>query len=797
MHKEIKNTVTEIDIIGGSPEKDEGVAIIPIPSDLEQPTFQHQYLGFPHCGWIYHTLSGEPAYIVTRYYKKGGDKVDLPWTYREYKNGKKDWDAKGIPAPRILYNLHHIHQYQDKTILICEGEKSADAAGEIFPDYVASTTPNGAGNGHQCDLSPLAGRDVVIWPDNDKPGRDHANQLGQLCLKAGVSSVRIVDIDDDFPDKWDLADEMPDGWTHEYLKTMIENAQPATDPLDGLVERAKENVSAAFAPEVIQALTELKEFDPGMFEEMRSRLKKAGVRVTELDKQIFGQYKASGMGSDDDGGQVDILLDIVKGKAKLFHSANETAYADIWIDGRRETWVIGSKGFRHWLLKEYFQLTEGAPNGESLKAALMTAEAMAHYNGEERQVFLRVARHEGKLYLDLCDKDWRVVEIDKDGWRVINDPPVRFRRTNGMLPLPDPVPGGSIHLLRPFLNLGHENDFILVGSWLVAVLRDTGPYPVLVIFGEQGSAKSSFSKLMKRLLDPNSAPLRTLRDERDMFIGANNGYTLVFDNISGMNAATSDTLCRLATGGAFVTRQLYTDQDEMMFDAMRPIVLNGIDDVVVRPDLSDRSISLMLEAIPQNKRKPEKELNAEFEEAHPLILGVLLDAVSAGLGRWESVKFDELPRMADFATWATACEEALWGRQGAFMEAYNENRARSVREVIEANPVASAVQIMMEDKDRWQGTANGLLSVLSGINVEQGNVAHRSWPQSPRDLSNHLRRQATYLRHAGVDIDIGNERSRDKQRERLITISKIAVKTPSVPSGLSFTDAADDTDEAA
>ena len=128
---------------------------------------------------------------------------------------------------------------------------------------------------------------------------------------------------------------------------------------------------------------------------------------------------------------------------------------------------------------------------------------------------------------------------------------------------------------------------------------------IVVLSGEQGSAKSTFSAILRALLDPNTAPLRALpREDRDLFIAANNGHVLAFDNVSGLPAWISDTLCRLATGGGFAVRQLYTDQDEVLFDATRPVILNGIEDIVARPDLADRAVFLTLEPIPEERRRP-------------------------------------------------------------------------------------------------------------------------------------------------------------------------------------------------
>jgi hypothetical protein len=138
---------------------------------------------------------------------------------------------------------------------------------------------------------------------------------------------------------------------------------------------------------------------------------------------------------------------------------------------------------------------------------------------------------------------------------MIQTPPVRFRRPAGLLPLPIPARGGAFVQLTPFLNLSGEDDRVLVGAWLLATLRPGGPYPLLSISGEQGSAKTVLSKILRALVDPNCAPVRSLpREDRDLFIAANNGHVLTFDNLSAMPAWLSDTLCRLASGGGFAVR---------------------------------------------------------------------------------------------------------------------------------------------------------------------------------------------------------------------------------------------------
>lgn len=162
------------------------------------------------------------------------------------------------------------------------------------------------------------------------------------------------------------------------------------------------------------------------------------------------------------------------------------------------------------------------------------------------------------------------MEIDAAGWRVIDTPPMRFRRATGMQPLPVPISGGSVDALRSFLNVKSENDFVLVVACLLAALPDRGPYPVLALSGEQGSANSTLSAILRALLDPNTVPLRALpREGHDLFIAARNGHMLAYDNVSDLKVWTSDTLCQIASGGGFAVRRLRTDEDEMLFNATR------------------------------------------------------------------------------------------------------------------------------------------------------------------------------------------------------------------------------------
>ncbi|MCF3947794.1 hypothetical protein [Acidiphilium iwatense] len=551
-----------------------------------------------------------------------------------------------------------------------------------------------------------------------------------------------------------------------------------SDPLADLVVRCAADPGAPFKPDVLDALAELRTDDRAAFEALRAALKAAKVRVSALDQAI-----SAAAGTDNDRQtQADLLLEIAA-EAALFHTGDKTAFADIVIAGHRETWPVKSKGFRRWLGRAFYEKHGGAPNGDAVQSALAVVEAKAHYDAPERAIYLRIGEHDGKLYLDLGDESWRAIEIDADRWRIIAEPPVRFRRAAGMLALPEPTRGGSLDALRKLVNVGTDQDFILAIAWLLATFRPRGPYPVLIVAGEQGSAKSTFITVLRSLIDPNTSPLRSLpREDRDLFIAANNGHVLSFDNVSGLPGWISDTLCRLATGGGFAVRTLYSDSDETLFEAMRPIALNGIEDIVSRPDLAERGLFLTLTAIPETARRTDKAVTTDLDAARPAILGALLDAVSAGLRRLPETNLNRLPRMADFAMWATACGDGTLWPAGGFMEAHDANRASAINDVIENDPVANAIRGLVDGEARtaWTGSAQHLLAALreiAGENVAKG----KAWPESARALSARVTRAATFLRSIGIEIERYRE-GHAKTRMLEISSADNRGKLPSAPS---------------
>lgn len=492
---------------------------------------------------------------------------------------------------------------------------------------------------------------------------------------------------------------------------------------------------------------------------------KYNVDVTWLDREIQELADKADAKADADASTRQDNSDVKESQstklvklseiADLFHDADSEAYARYPV-GKDDVFHfevsrVRSKPFRQWLARRFYETEKKTPNSQATQDAVQVLEGKAVYTGQEHAVHVRIAEHEGRIFIDLCNDQWQVVEVSASGWRIIRETPVRFRRAKAMLPLPTPTRDGNIFELRRFANVTDE-DWPLVLAWLVSALRPGYPYPVLCISGEQGSAKSTLAKMLRLLIDPNTAPLRSEpKDPRDLMIAANNGHCVALDNLSYVYPWLSDCLCRLSTGGGFSTRTLYQDDDETIFVAMRPCILNGIEELATRSDLVDRSILINMPMIPEADRRPESELWRDFEVARPRIFSGLLDAMVAALWKVDTVHLERLPRMADFALWSVAAEEALGLREGAFLESYLGNREAANELALESSPVGKWLVQLVDEVGEWIGTASQLLADLENL-ADDRTKRLKAWPATARTLSGIVKRLAPNLRHIGIEV---------------------------------------------
>jgi len=495
----------------------------------------------------------------------------------------------------------------------------------------------------------------------------------------------------------------------------------------------------------------------------------AMAAVEEIASSAGVARKVSEDNKEEHKSQATVLVELADA-AEFWHTIGQgVAYATIPVANHFEHWPIKSRMFKLWLSRLFFQHVGKAPGAQALSDAINVLDGRAVFEGPEHPVFLRLAGVGDKVYLDLVNDTWQVVEIDETGWRVLNKAPVRFRRAKAMMPLPMPTYGGSIDELRRFANIDTPDWPLLLG-WIVGAFRSTGPYPILALHGEQGSAKSTTARTLRSIIDPNAALLRSEpRNPQDLMIAANNGWVIALDNLSAVPVWLSDALCRLATGGGFATRSLFENDEETIFDAMRPAILTGIEELAEKSDLLDRSLILQLPRIPEAKRKTEAEHWREFREAHGRLLGAILDAVSTAVRNLPTTQIKELPRMADFALWATAAESGLGLESGEFLASYRGNRESANETALESSPVSKYV-LQVADAGEWSGTSSELLEHLETI-ASDGEKRQKVWPKNSRSLSGLLKRLAPNLRTAGIEVEFGHA-GRGRQKRRNVSIRK-------------------------
>jgi len=609
-------------------------------------------------------------------------------------DGKGGWvNGLGDVKP-VLYRLPEILQAvgRGETVFIPEGEK--DCANLARIGLTATTSPMGAGKWRNHYSEHLRGAKVVILPDNDEPGRKHAQQAAK-SLYGKAASVKVLELPG-LPEKGDISDWLAAGGTREELLEL-----------------------AAEAPE----------WEPKQKKEKRND------------------------NDEDKPSQADILVQIVVNGAFLFHDETRDGFANIPINGHKETWPLRSKFFKQWLVRHYYEQTEKSPNNEALRQALNVIEAKAVFDGPEIKLSLRVAEHEGALWYDLANDAWQAVKIAADGWDVLNEPPILFKRYKNTAAQVLPKRGGSLDLLKKYINLKDKEDWLLLNALIVYSLIPGVPHAIPVLYGDKGSAKTTAQRIIRKLIDPACRDTMTLpTDKNELALILTTNYAPCFDNLDGLSPWQSDMLCQAATGGGISKRELYTDMEEVILSFLRCPMLNGINLVASRDDLLDRSVLFKLERIDIEQRKTESELWREFDQDRPYILGSIFEAISGALRMYPTVNLPALPRMADFAQWGYAIMEAVSGSGDAFLKAYYKNIACAVEEAVIGDVVGAAIAEFIDDKDAWDGTATELLEQLNEL--PSVNKKEKAWPKRPHTLTRRLNKIKAALADYGISVEV-------------------------------------------
>jgi len=480
----------------------------------------------------------------------------------------------------------------------------------------------------------------------------------------------------------------------------------------------------------------------------------------------------------------------IKNSFELWHTVNNDAYITVPVNNHKEHYKLSSKSraIRIWLGRIGSDFMDKTVGGSTIKDVINVLEGKAIYDGKEYELHIRKAQYDNKIYVDMGDPSWSVIEISRDGWKIIKECNVKFKRSKNMLPLPVPERGGEIDDLKDLINATNEENWILTLAWLTQAFWCRGPYAHLYLRGPQGTMKSYIMKILKTISDPSAAIKRNLTNsEQDTAIALGSESITCFDNLSGIMDRLADLFCIASTGGVSAKRALYTDDEESVIRVKCAILMNGIDDLGQRGDLLDRTIVLDLEKA--EFRKTEKEIDAEIDEKKAKLFGALLDMTAQGLENIDSIELDNPPRMADFAAWACAC---LDGAAKRFMEIYTEARENTSVDLADMNRLPMAIYSFVRNrpKQSWEGNASLL---LADINHYAGVIpGHETegWPTTPDKMGSELRRFSPSLESKGIITTY--KRTGGK---RLIMLNVSGTSDPVETPEKSIADNTDDTND--
>lgn len=454
----------------------------------------------------------------------------------------------------------------------------------------------------------------------------------------------------------------------------------------------------------------------------------------------------------------------------FFHDEKSETYIYLEHDNHTEIWPLKSKAMRMFLNSKAWSIFGETLKSEEAKNILGVLQGKAYFEGPEIKLHNRVAWREGKLCYDLTNDEHQIIEIDGNGWNIIDKAPILFKRYTHHKAQVIPVQNGDIKLLLKYVNIGDEEHLLLFFVLVVSYFIPDFPHAMMVLFGAQGASKTTTAKIVRLMVDPSIMEVSSLASSiKELVQELAHHHFIFFDNISYISEEVSDILCKAISGGGFTKRELYTDDEDIIYVIQRCVAINGINLVTTRPDLLDRSVLLELLRIDPSKRKSEKELYDDFEKDLPSILGGIFDVLTSAIKRRSDIKVKP-ERMADFTYWGCAIAEALGYTKEDFLKAYRNNTIRQTEMLLNDNVVATAIIKFMEDKGEWKNTPTKLLDELYNqalfANID---TREKYWPKGASALSRRLNELSTSLKQMGISVVISTHGT-----ERYIHIQKVA-----------------------
>lgn len=650
--------------------------------------------------FTYVDSTGSAAYTKDRV-EPGRDGKAKEFFFHHIEGGKR---KPGRGGEKHLYNLPAV--LAAKSVIITEGEKKADLVNSW--GLCATSLDSGA----QSRLTPemvghLSGKRVVILPDNDEPGAEFAARTARE-LHGVAESLKVVhlpglDVKEDILEWKEIAG-------NDRLR-LLETIKAAPKYCTG-------QTSAPETGTVTKGRKKSKDEDKS----------KGRIRGSEASELILG----------------------LAAEIPLYRDDTDQA----WTCLKGEMVLVESRVVEDWLTMGYYNQTGNVPSSEAMNGAKRVLAAKARQEGELIALYNRVALLDGAIWYDLGRG--RAVQMSLNEFQVVPAPPL-FQRWPHQQPHPEPLLEGDPWEFLRYCHISESNRLLILVTLIASFIPGIA-HPLWHVTGPQGSGKSSFCRLVKRIVDPSVAELQIMQPEREMdfFLMLYHNYLVALDNLSELKGRTSDLLCGAATGTTVSQRALFTNLDMITLRLKNIVLLNGISPMISRADLLDRTITIHLERIPTDDRRQDREVMDEFNKALPGIMGGIFSTIAKAMTVYPTVKLEHLPRLADFAMWGYAIAEALGGYGKQFMADYAGNEAEQSEEILGQNTLAGAILNQMEGLSVWETTVASAWKEL--MSAAEPAKSDRTFPSKPGDMRRSMERLKVTLAEAGVFYQFGKRR---------------------------------------
>jgi hypothetical protein len=414
--------------------------------------------------------------------------------------------------------------------------------------------------------------------------------------------------------------------------------------------------------------------------------------------------------------------------------------------------------------KEYYKQQGKVPSGAAIKTALVTIRGQ-YIATPSTEFWNRVGVDDkNDWWLDLSDG--RYIWITSEGWELLEETIIYFRRHSYQLPLHTPIKQGEGDLfsLLNFINLPDcDSQLLYLICALQALIPDI-PKAVLNITGGYGTVKSTGMGAIVEIFDRTSMKeglpggLLTMQDNiKELVQNLDHHWVCYFDNLSSLDDEQSDCLSRAVTGASMEKRMLYSDDEDVARRFRRCVGFNSIGMVISKTDLMSRSVVLETKPMLVSQRKTDREIQLEIYKVAGRIFGDALTIVCKAKKMMdEGFSIKDKPRMADFATWGEALSQSMGFKPSAFLNAYYANAEHAMEVVLRTNVVGGLLLDYLEERfilvKDLDFTASELFTVLRQRADDAKYNMKKDFPENPSKLGIVIREIAPNLPGSGIRV---------------------------------------------